>query len=127
MPGVPASTAAQGVSEFRVRPLVDALARRPQCPDPATAAYFDGLLRAAASLPLTAEGFAFARNWVAGARRLWEGGEAGAALPDPNRPQEARRVMSQSVRSQPKCRFRRHPLIDPSCANGSRIFRLAER
>ena len=65
--------------EFRVQTLLDALSQRTRCPDMATAAGFDGLLRLAASLPLTTEEFAFARNWITGARRLWEEGEPGAA------------------------------------------------
>jgi hypothetical protein len=66
--------------DYRVRGLLDALRRSPSSLDVSIPAGFDRLFCFAESLPLASAEFALVRNWIVGARDLWEQGESRAAL-----------------------------------------------
>jgi hypothetical protein len=66
--------------EYRARGLLVALQRSPSSLDTSIPAGFDRLLRFTESLPLARTECAFARNWISGARALWEQGEPRAAI-----------------------------------------------
>lgn len=74
------STIEPSAGVYHARGLLDALRKSPSSLDASIDAGFNRLLHFAESLPLATVEHAFARNWIVGARDLWERGEPLAAL-----------------------------------------------